>query len=84
MCDLMRRKMRYAGNLLRGSAGNLGSTLLKGTIEGTRARGRQRTKWADDIKKWSSTASYGEAKRAAENRVRWRTMVANLRVEDGT
>ena len=84
ICNLSQRKLSYAGHVLRGSAGILHNIILEGCIAGRRARGRQRGKWSDDVKLWTNSATYAEAKRKAENRVRWRAMVANLRFEDGT
>ena len=66
----MKRKMRFAGHVLRESAGNLANLILEGTIAGKISRGRQRTKWSDDIKEWSGTMPYAEAKREAEDRKR--------------
>ena len=80
----MQRKLRYAGHILRGSRGELPNAILEGLIEGSLARGRQRGKWSDDIKWWSGTGSYVGEKRAAENRIKWRALVTNLRSETGT
>ncbi len=82
--DLTKRKMRYAGHLMRGSVGQIANTILEGTIEGVRSRGKQRIKWIDDIKNWTGEDSYHRLKREAEDRKRWRTKVANLRIKDGT
>ena len=82
--DLMQRKMSYAGHILRGSGGELPNVILEGRIEGSRSRGRPRGKWSDDIKLWSNSNCYADAKRTAENRSSWRSLVANLRLEDGT
>jgi len=84
VADLMKRKMSYAGHILRGSSGVLPNVIMEGVIDGTKPRGRPRGKWSDDIKTWSTTSCYADAKRAAENRIEWRTMVANLRFDDGT
>ena len=81
---LKQKKFRYAGHILRGSSSPLHNLILEGTIEGTRARGRPRRMWMDDITGWSRTSAYWQAKRLAENRVDWRHLVANLRTEEGT
>ncbi len=78
MLDLMQRKLSYAGHVLRGSGGDLPNIILEGLIEGTRSKGRPKGKWTDDIKRWCATTSYADAKRAAEDRSRWRAMVTNL------
>ena len=45
---MLKLKLRYFGHLLR-RADSLEKTLLLRKIEGRRRRGRQRTKWLDDI-----------------------------------
>lgn len=82
--QLMKRKLSYAGHIMRGSSGPLLQLSLEGKIEGKRGRGRPKRTWMDDVKEWSSSKSYGDAKRKAENREEWRDMVANLRTEVGT
>ncbi|GFR89986.1 eukaryotic translation initiation factor 3 subunit F [Elysia marginata] len=85
MCQqLMKRKLRYAGHIMRGSSGPLLKLSLEGTIEGKRGQGRPRRNWMDDVNEWSGSTSYGDTKRKAENREDWRDMVANLQTEDGT
>ena len=51
--DLARRKLRYAGHIMRGSSGGLVQLVLEGYIEGKKGRGRPRRVWGDDIKEWS-------------------------------
>ena len=51
--DLARRKLRYAGHIMRGSSGGLVQLVLEGYIEGKKGRGRPRRIWGDDIKEWS-------------------------------
>ncbi|GFS04178.1 endonuclease-reverse transcriptase [Elysia marginata] len=80
----MKRKLRYAGHIMRGSSGPLLQLPLEGKIEGKRGQGRPRRNWMDDVKEWSGSTSYGDTKRKAENREEWRDMVANLRTEEGT
>ncbi|ELU02614.1 hypothetical protein CAPTEDRAFT_217768 [Capitella teleta] len=62
----------------------LHNAILEGAIEGTRAKGRPRRMWLDDITGWSRTSSYVQAKRLAENKVAWGRLMANLRNEDGS
>ncbi|GFR88403.1 endonuclease-reverse transcriptase [Elysia marginata] len=80
----MKRKLRYAGHVMRGSSGPLLQLSLEKKIEGKRGQGRPRRNWMDDVKEWSGSTSYGDTKRKAENREECRDMVANLRTEDGT
>ncbi|GFR75524.1 endonuclease-reverse transcriptase [Elysia marginata] len=67
--QLMKRKLRYAGHIMRGSSGPLLQLSLEGKIEGKRGQGRRN--WMDDVKEWSWSTSYGDTKRKAENREEW-------------
>ena len=49
---------------------------------GKKPRGRPRRVWMDDITEWTGIKTYGEAKRIAEDRKRWKSMVVNLLLED--
>ncbi|GFS09947.1 endonuclease-reverse transcriptase [Elysia marginata] len=80
----MRRKLGYAGHIMRGSSGPLLQLSLEGKIEGKRGQGRPRRNWMGDVKEWSGSTSCGDTKRKAENRGEWRDMVANIRTGDGT
>ena len=82
--DLGKRKLRFAGHIMRGSGNKLMQVVLEGKIEGTRDRGRQRRAWADDVKEWSKCKSFGETKRKTEDRVMWRNMIHNLHFEEVT
>ncbi|GFR57958.1 endonuclease-reverse transcriptase [Elysia marginata] len=77
--QLMKRKLRYAGHIMRGSSGPLLQLSQEGKIEGKRGQGRPRRNWMDDVKKWPGLTSYGDTKRKAENREEWRDMVATGR-----
>jgi len=79
------RKLRYAGHILRGSASELHNIILEGMVEGKRDRGRQRSVWMDNIKRWIRVDNFAEAKAMARQRSLWRDRVVNLRiVEEGT
>ena len=41
-CDLAKRKLRYAGHILRGSGGGLLQLVLEGKVEGIKGRCRPR------------------------------------------
>ena len=43
--DMMKRKMKYAGHVLRGSAGVSHLQILEGQVEGIRKQGRPRDIW---------------------------------------
>ena len=80
--DMMRRKMEYAGHVLRGSSGLSHLQLLEGRIDGKRKVGCPIRTWMKDIQEWTGLKSYGLVKRAAEERERWKLIVVNLRIED--
>ncbi|KAG1675790.1 Solute carrier family 35 member G1 [Nymphon striatum] len=80
--DLARRKLKFAGHVMRGCCETLTQLVLEGLVEGKRDRGRQRRVWGDDLKEWTRSKNLGEVKRKAENKVEWRIMVHDLRFED--
>ena len=45
---MLKLKLQYSGHLV-GRANSLEKTLMLGSIEGRRGRGRPRTRWLDDI-----------------------------------
>ena len=45
-----RRKLQWYGHVFRSSG--LAKTILQGTVKGRRRRGRQRTRWEDNIREW--------------------------------
>ena len=53
----------------------LAQTILQGTVIGKRSRGRQKKRWEDNIKKLKRM-DFASSTRAAENRTRWREVVA--------
>ena len=57
----------------------LSKTTLKGTVKEKRKRGRQKKRWEDNIKEWTGM-DFASSPRAAENRTRWRGVVANSSV----
>ena len=69
------RKIKYFGHLIRASGKQ--RSLLEGKIEGKRKQGRQKNTWAKDICAWTNKR-YIECVRLAEDRVAWRSMVADL------
>ena len=72
-----KRKIRWFGHVSR-SCG-LAKTILQGTVNGKRERGRQKKRWEDNIKEWTGMDFAGSTW-AAENRTRWKGIVANLSV----
>ncbi|KAG1652745.1 Protein FAM234B [Nymphon striatum] len=82
--DLARRKLKFAGHVMRRCCDTLTQLVLEGLVEGKRDIGRQRRVWGDDLKEWTKSKNLGEVKRKAENKVVWRIMVHDLRFEDVT
>ena len=58
--------------MLRGSSGESHLYLLEGKISGKRARVRPRRTWMNDIIVWTGIDTYGEIKKVAEDRSRWK------------
>ncbi|RUS75926.1 hypothetical protein EGW08_016314 [Elysia chlorotica] len=54
--------------------------LYNGEVEGSRGRGRPRTKWNDNIAEWTCY-SLVQCQRLAQDRCQWRAIAANLRKE---
>lgn len=82
MSNMKKRKLEYAGHVMRGSSGETHLYILEGKMYGKKPRGRPRRIWMDDITEWTGLKTYGEAKRIAEDRKRWKSMVVNLLLED--
>ena len=61
-----KRKLRWFGH-------------VQGTVKGKRKRGRQKKRWEDNSKEWTGM-DFASSTRAAENRSRWKGIVANSSV----
>ena len=72
-----KRKLRWFGHVSRSSG--LAKTTLQGTVKRQRRRGRQKKRWEDNIKEWTRM-DFASSTRAAENRTRWKAIVANSSV----
>ena len=48
-------------------------------VKGRRRQGGQRKRWEDSIKEWTGL-EFGKSQRAAENREKWRKLVAKSSV----
>ena len=72
-----KRKLRWFGHVSMSSG--LANTILQGTVKGKRKRGRQKKRWEDNIKEWTGI-DFASSTRAAENRSRWKGIVANSSV----
>ena len=51
LTTIKKRKMKWYGHVTR--ADGLAKTILQGTVQGKRRRGRQKKKWADNINEWT-------------------------------
>ena len=70
-------KLRWYGHITRSS--RLAKTIMQGTVQGGRRRGRQIKRWEDNIREWTGL-TLGAAMRKAERREEWREMVARTYV----
>src|SRR3989442_4558320 len=77
---MIKRKMEYAGHVLRDSSGLSHLHILEGRVEGKNKVGCPIRIWMKDICEWSLLGSYDKAKRAAEDRKRWKLIVVNLHI----
>ena len=57
----------------------MAKTILQGTVQEGRRQGRQRKRWEDNIREWTSL-EFGKSQRAVENREKWRNLVAKSSV----
>jgi len=64
-----RRKLTWYGHV--NHSGGLANTILQGGVEGKRGRGRPRTTWLDNIRKWTGST---ELHRLSHDRSVWRKM----------
>ena len=53
------------GHISRSSG--MAKTIMQGTVNGARRRGRQKKRWEDNIKEWTGMG-FGDSLRAAEDR----------------
>ena len=71
LATVKRRKLSWFGHVTRHN--NLPKTVLQGTLEGGRRRGRQTKSWMDNIKEWTRMDS-PTLIRKAEDRNGWRIL----------
>ena len=72
-----KRELRWCCHVSRSSG--LAKTILQGTVKGTRKRGLQKKRREDNNKEWTGM-DFASSTRAAENRTRWKGIVANSSV----
>ena len=76
LTSVKRRKLKWYGHVTRSSG--LAKTILQGTVQGGRRRGRQRKRWEDN-KEWTGL-KWNIILRKAENREEWRKLVVKSTV----
>ena len=72
-----RRKLQWYDHVSRSSG--LAKTILQGTVKGGRRQGRQRKRWEESIREWTSL-EFAKSQRAVENRKKGRKLVAKSSV----
>ena len=69
LTTVKRRKLQWYSHVSRSSG--LAKPILKGSVKGGRRQGRQRKRWEDNIREWTSL-EFGKSQRAVKNRGKWR------------
>ena len=77
LTTVKRRKLKWYGHVIRSSG--LAKTILTGTVQGRRRRGRQRKRLEDNIKEWTGL-EWNIILRKAENRDEWGKLVVKSTV----
>ena len=77
LTSVKRRKLKWCGHVTRSSG--LAKTILQGTVQGGRRRGRQRKRWEDKFKEWTGL-EWNIILQKAENREEWRKLVVRSTV----
>ena len=70
-----RRKLQCCGHVSSG----LAKIILQGSVKGRRRQGIQRKRSEDNIREWTGL-DFAKSQRAAENREKWRKLVAKSSV----
>ena len=77
LTSVKRCKQKWYEHITRSSG--LAKTVLQGTVQGARRRGRQRKRWEDSIKEWTGL-EWNIILWKAENRKEWRKLVVKSTV----
>ena len=77
LTSVKRRKLKWYGHVTRTSG--LAKTILQGTVQGGRRRGRQRKRWEDNIKEWTGL-EWNIILRKTENREELKKLVVKSTV----
>ena len=67
-----RKETQWYGHVSRSSG--LAKSILQGTVKGRRKQGRQKKRWEDNTREWTSV-EFGKSQRAVEKRENWRKLV---------
>ena len=83
LTSVKRCKLKWYGHITRSSG--LAKTILQGTVQGGRLKGRQRKRWEDNIKEWTGLEwnillEWDILLRKADNREKWRKLVVKSTV----
>ena len=73
LSTVKKKKLAWYGHVTR-AKGTLANTILQGTVEGSRNRGRPKRQWVKDIESWTGQNT-SSLLRVAEDRVEWRRIV---------
>ena len=76
--NMRKRKLEFAGHVMRGSSGDAHLYILEGKVKGSRIQGRPRRSWMGEIVEWTDLKTYERVKRTAGDRVSWKSMVVDL------
>ena len=79
MIIIRKRQLGFLGHMFRRSGMEKNCLLV--TVEGSRARGRQRVKWMDKIKELATCERMNEMLRLAEDRSDWNVIVASTNID---
>ena len=74
LATVKRRKLAWFGHITRHES--LSKTIMQGTVEGGRRRGRQRKSWSDNVKEWTEMTMPDLLSTAAD-RCTWRMEAAS-------
>jgi len=78
LATVKRRKMSWFGHVNRHNT--LSKTILQGTVEGKRKRGRQKKIWSNNIREWME-GDLVDLTRATENRKNWQKLSRGAALE---
>ena len=75
--NVQRRKLQWYSHVSPSSG--LAKTILQGTVKAGRRQGRQKRRWEDNIREWTSM-EFAKSQRAVENREKRRKLVVKSSV----